>query len=152
MSKDEQMTVIALIKKYRNVRGYASAIADTCGISVATVNNYSRKKAHLRHDVPNTDIELTIEKWKRRKPALKGPDATPIITDIRQRFHDTPVSERSGLLFAFEREYNRSDVWVRNVLNRKCYQEIAPEIPVPDNFGIGRRIHKKPDLQIQLSL
>jgi len=93
---------------------------------------------------------LTIAKWKRRKPALKGPDATPIITDIRQRFHAAPVSERSGLLLAFEREYKRSDVWVRDVLNRKCYQEIAPEIPVPDNFGIGRRIHKKPALQIRL--
>ena len=134
--------VIALIKKYHGTRKFATRIALYANTTEHTVYNLVKEGAHLKPGVKDTDIELPQVPWGFKAPSQPKPDITPIVAEIRKRFHEASVVERSGLLIQFETDYDRSDVWIRNVLNRVIYPEVAPEIPIPDNFGIGRRTRK----------
>jgi len=134
--------VVSLIKKYYQQRGFAKKVASHGNTTIHTVYRLIKEGAHLQPGVQDTDIVLEFVKWARRSPTSHKSVIIPIVIEMRQRFHDAPVAERSGLLSQFAVEYDRSSVWVRKVLNHTFYPDATPEIPVPDNFGIGRRIHK----------
>ena len=134
---------VSLLKKYCGQRGFARAIAKHCGTTEGIIYSLKRNEAHLEPGVPDTDIELDLKKWMRRENSIEKQPILPVIREIRQRFHEAPIAERSGLLMQFEGEYARSGVWIRRVLAQSFYPDATPEIPIPENFGIGRRNRKK---------
>ena len=144
--------VISLIKKYHAQRGFATAIAEHAKITRNIVYRLKKDGAHLQPSVLATDIVLKLEKWKRRAEPVEKQPIEPIIREMRQRFLDSPIAERSVLLVRFEVEYGRSDVWIRKVLNQTIYKNSTLDIPIPLNFGIGRRRRKKADPQFELPL
>ncbi|MEI6033296.1 MAG: hypothetical protein WCS65_03305 [Verrucomicrobiae bacterium] len=136
---------ISLLKKYAGQRGFARAIAERYNTTRHIIYNLCKDGAHLEPGVPDTDITLDLNKWVRREGPIEKQSIIPVIREIRQRFHDAPIAERSALLMQFEVEYGRSGAWIRKVIAQYFYPDATPDIPCPENFGIGRRIHKRPE-------
>jgi len=136
---------ISLLKKYAGHRGFARAIAEHCNTTRHIIYNLSKDGAHLEPGVPDTDITLDLSKWVRREDPIEKRSIIPVIREIRQRFHDAPIAERSALMMQFEVEYGRSGAWIRKVVARFFYPDATPDIPPPEDFGINRRVHRRPE-------
>lgn len=147
---EKRLIAAELIKKYGHLAGYAPAIAVYLGTTVYTIQNLKRKGAHLSPEVKETEIKLLIQARSPReyRPERKKNSAEHrrrIAGEIRRRFHDCPVHERSGMLLQFETEYGYTSAWIRRILKRDVFPEVAPEIPVPTEWGVGRRKSYKQD-------
>ncbi len=141
---ERRVTAIELIKKYGHLQGYAPAIAEFLGCTLATIHELKRKGAHLNPEVKESEIELTFSARPTRKARSAIPKKSAdvrrrIAGEIRRRFNDAPLDERSGLLLQFEAEYGFTGASIRNILKREIYPDVAPEIPIPTEWGIGRR-------------
>lgn len=139
-------TALSLLKKYDAIRGAVGAIAAYIGTTTGTLYNLTRNKRHLAPDVGDTDIELEIKKWVPRDekpPEPVKPDLEKVVREIRQRFHETPDYNRAIMLEVLAKVYDYTPTWIRKIVKRDVYRNIAQDIPVPENMGIGTRCHPK---------
>ena len=141
----QRIEALELLKKYADHRGSVPKIADKMGVDRGVIDYMKRKRLHLAPDIRESDIELTFTAWTkgRKKVKYDHPKRCAVAKEIRERFHRAQPLERTGLLLQMPTEYDYSQRWIRKILNRDVYPEVAPEIPIPDNFGIGRRNRKK---------
>ena len=141
-----RQTAVELLKKYQNQRGHPKAISDYLNVSRYTIYNLKRTKAHLGADVGITDIELKFQRWVRgakRNRNMPRTELEKVIQIIRQRFHETPDHERTGMRMELAEGYGYSSAWILKILKRNVYDDIATDIPKPEFFGIGSRNHGK---------
>lgn len=141
---EDRKEALRLIKKYCHVRGYAAAIAEYLGTTEHTIYNLKREGLHLDDAVEISAIELDIAAWTKKKdrpcqPKNDAPTRRLIAGQIRRRFLEATVHERSGLLLQFEQEFSYTGAWIRKILKRDIFPEVEPEIPVPTEWGVGRR-------------
>jgi hypothetical protein len=142
---NERQIALELIKKYRNQRGYALALAEYLEVSKDTIYNLARTKDYLASDVAISDIELSFGGWvprkeqKYHKPSLD--DLEKIVRAIRQGFHDSPDYAKATMMTYLAHEYDYSEAWIRKILKRDVYPKMAEGIPIPTYFGIGSRRH-----------
>jgi|GEM_PF-1746418 len=141
----QRIEALELLKKYAERRGSVPKIADRMGVDRGVIDYMKRNGFHLAPDIRESDIELTITPWTKGRTKIKYDRAKrcEIAKEIRERFHRAQPLERTSLLLQMPTEYAYTPTWIRKILNRNVYTEVAPEIPIPDNFGIGRRIHKQ---------
>ena len=141
-----RQTALELLKKYCNEPGFADAIADYLNVSVHAIYYLKRIGAHLAPAVTVSDLELTLNPWvpkKEQRPKPSREELERIVREIRQTYHDTPEYARTGMVIKLADEYCYCVAWIRKILRRDAYAEIAPDIPRPDSYGIGTRRHEK---------
>ena len=84
-------------------------------------------------------------RWKHgRRPAKANyAQQKAMAREIRERFHAAAIYERVPLVTALATEFHCSERWIRMILNRDVIPDVAPESPIPDNFGLGTRHYKR---------
>jgi len=141
---EQRKLALQLLKKYVHHRGAVRAIAEYLKTTATTIYNLKRKGAHLDPSMEDTTVVLDISAWKpiaekQQKSKSTYEERRRIAAEIRRRFHGAPLAERSGLLLQMETGYEYSSAWIRKILKRAVFEDVAPEIPIPTEWGIGRR-------------
>lgn len=132
---------LQLLKVHHKARGYAPAIAEYLGVTVWQIHNLKRKDLHLDPTIEDPPIVLTVKAWGSGRPRQSQKEVREErVRQIRTRFHEASPSDRSAMISLFAVEYSFSEEWVIRILKREDYKHVAPEIPVPTDFGIGRRV------------
>ncbi len=148
LTGDAKKTACELLKKYGHRHRYAIIIGNYLGVPSSTIHYLKRIGIHLKDGVALSPIELdfTSRPGKSNVQTASIEVKQKMVIEMRTRFNEAPISERSHLLDKFEKEFGITNVTVRKYLSQKMFPDLTPNIPIPTEWGIGRRKsfkHKK---------